>query len=300
MMKPLEIELQTLTPLWTGGVDQTCDRLHETGLIGSLRWWYEALVRGLGGYACDPTSEDRCPDNDGKHCVACELFGCTGWSRKFRLRVLDKEGNLITDSLKQKGMFFRLQFVELKPILSVERQLLELAVEIAANYGAFGGKTTLKPQNKPRVGDDYGVVRFIGQSGVPKLAPKAIREYLHLSKWRPVKTDLPDLRWFFFLKGKYLNRQQINNIIGLSPDGKRIIGHEEYQEFLRGRRGDAENPAVSKKLFSFRADKGRVWGYARDRDMRDKIIERLRKELGEETFVIETGEEVLNVLRSVR
>ncbi|WP_348531079.1 type III-B CRISPR module RAMP protein Cmr1, partial [Methanothrix sp.] len=36
----LEIRLKTLTPLWTGGVDQTCDRLHETGLIGSLRWWY--------------------------------------------------------------------------------------------------------------------------------------------------------------------------------------------------------------------------------------------------------------------
>ena len=50
-MDPLTIELKTLTPLWTGGVDKTCDRLHETGLIGSLRWWYEALVRGLGGYA---------------------------------------------------------------------------------------------------------------------------------------------------------------------------------------------------------------------------------------------------------
>ncbi|MGQ9484848.1 MAG: RAMP superfamily CRISPR-associated protein, partial [Desulfosoma sp.] len=35
----MEIRLQTLTPLWTGGVDGTTDRLHETGLIGSLRWW---------------------------------------------------------------------------------------------------------------------------------------------------------------------------------------------------------------------------------------------------------------------
>jgi len=61
-MTTLEMTLQTLTPLWTGGVDQTCDRLHETGLIGGLRWWYEALVRGLGGYACDPRSDDRCPD----------------------------------------------------------------------------------------------------------------------------------------------------------------------------------------------------------------------------------------------
>jgi CRISPR-associated protein Cmr1 len=84
----MKITLQTLTPLWTGGVDQTCDRLHETGLIGSLRWWYEVLVRGLGGYACDPTGEDRCPDKDGNRCVVCELFGCTGWARKFRLKLL--------------------------------------------------------------------------------------------------------------------------------------------------------------------------------------------------------------------
>lgn len=52
-MSDLQITLKTLTPLWTGGVDQTCDRLHETGLIGSLRWWYEALVRGLGEHICN-------------------------------------------------------------------------------------------------------------------------------------------------------------------------------------------------------------------------------------------------------
>lgn len=104
----LEIRLKTLTPLWTGGVDQTCDRLHETGLIGSLRWWYEALVRGLGGYACDTTADGRCefdakayerakengkPDaeaiNAGLHtvCPVCYLFGITGWARLFQLRA---------------------------------------------------------------------------------------------------------------------------------------------------------------------------------------------------------------------
>lgn len=94
-MKDLQIQLKTLTPLWTGGVDQTCDRLHETGLIGSLRWWYEALVRGLGGYACDPTAEGRCEYDPKKPappekqlCAACYLFGCTGWARLFRLQVM--------------------------------------------------------------------------------------------------------------------------------------------------------------------------------------------------------------------
>lgn len=103
MAKSLTIKLKTLTPLWTGGVDQTCDRLHETGLIGSLRWWYEALVRGLGGYACDPTDKkSKCKEYDpkiGKRsiCAACYLFGTTGWARLFRLQVL--EGGIRQESL---------------------------------------------------------------------------------------------------------------------------------------------------------------------------------------------------------
>ncbi|HXF70261.1 MAG TPA: type III-B CRISPR module RAMP protein Cmr1 [Thermoflexus sp.] len=113
-MTAIQIVLRTLTPLWTGGVDQTCDRLHETGILGSLRWWYEAIVRGLGGYACDPTaesSEARCSfDNKAyekaktrtrKHeeeaireglrtvCPVCYVFGCTGWARLFQLRAVE-------------------------------------------------------------------------------------------------------------------------------------------------------------------------------------------------------------------
>jgi len=54
----MEIKLRTLTPLWTGGVEGTCDRVHETGIIGSLRWWYEAIVRGLEGFVGDSASDD--------------------------------------------------------------------------------------------------------------------------------------------------------------------------------------------------------------------------------------------------
>jgi CRISPR-associated protein Cmr1 len=89
-MAELRLTLKTLTPLWTGGVDMTCDRLHETGIMGSLRWWYEAIVRGLGGEACDPTVSkceyDAQKSNDGL-CDACQVFGATGWRRRFRLEV---------------------------------------------------------------------------------------------------------------------------------------------------------------------------------------------------------------------
>ncbi len=113
MTDELSITLKTLTPLWTGGVDQSADRLHETGLLGSLRWWYEALVRGLGGYACDPT-EHACQFDEEKYrkskatnerdrlreagvCDGCQLFGCTGWTRKFRLSVSPDGQKLLGD-----------------------------------------------------------------------------------------------------------------------------------------------------------------------------------------------------------
>lgn len=54
-------------------------------------------MRGLGGYACDITGEDKC-ELSGKEksdserlqklCPACYLFGCGGWKRRFRLEVV--------------------------------------------------------------------------------------------------------------------------------------------------------------------------------------------------------------------
>ncbi|RLG37609.1 type III-B CRISPR module RAMP protein Cmr1, partial [Methanosarcinales archaeon] len=60
------MEVRVKTPIWTGDVDGKCSKIKETGIICSLRWWYEALVGGFGGYACDPTSEGRCPEKWGK------------------------------------------------------------------------------------------------------------------------------------------------------------------------------------------------------------------------------------------
>ncbi|MCS6826893.1 MAG: type III-B CRISPR module RAMP protein Cmr1, partial [Caldilinea sp.] len=103
----MEIELKTLTPLWTGGVEAgKVDRIHETGILGSLRWWFEVLVRGLGGKACDP-SKGSCGFDEAKYrkseaederqrlrdaglCDVCQVFGATGWRRRFQVRVVDK------------------------------------------------------------------------------------------------------------------------------------------------------------------------------------------------------------------
>jgi CRISPR-associated protein Cmr1 len=94
--EPITFKIKTLTPLWTGGADGKMDRIHETGIIGSIRWWYEVIARGLGYYVCDPTSDNRCKlsgkEKDSKErfsklCPACYLFGTTGWKRLFNLPV---------------------------------------------------------------------------------------------------------------------------------------------------------------------------------------------------------------------
>jgi CRISPR-associated protein Cmr1 len=93
MTEKWEVRLRMRTPLWTGDVDRTSSTVRETALIGNLRWWYEALIRGFGGHACDPTDTDAgkaCPqeskDGQAVICPACQLFGCTGYARRFRLR----------------------------------------------------------------------------------------------------------------------------------------------------------------------------------------------------------------------
>ena len=102
----MNLTIKMLTPLWTGGVHGKVDRIHETGILGSLRWWYEVLVRGLGGEACDP-SQGKCSFDADKYaksratnererlryaglCDVCQVFGATGWRRRFRMAIVDR------------------------------------------------------------------------------------------------------------------------------------------------------------------------------------------------------------------
>lgn len=109
-MTEMQITFKTLTPLWTGGANRNSERARETGLLGSLRWWYEGIMRGLGGRVCDATADEalqRCifeqkrgetfENAYGRLCLACRLFGCTGWRRRFRLEV---------EGLEPQDLFF--------------------------------------------------------------------------------------------------------------------------------------------------------------------------------------------------
>lgn len=200
-MEEMKIKLKTLTPIWTGGVDQKLDCLHETGFIGSLRWWYEALVRGMGGYACDPT-EDVCiydpNEPNGGLCDACRLFGTTGWGRKFRLAVSENTGSLIDFNVKipsgRRGGWYlfgasqmgkiQLNLQALRGIEKKEEVGLQVVLLLICRHAAFLAKTS----------NGYGVITQDGMN-IPNDWMKVI-----LTRQNPRNSQLPDLRDFFFSK----------------------------------------------------------------------------------------------------
>jgi len=215
----VKIGLRTLTPIWTGGVDMRCDRIHETGIIGSLRWWYEALVRGLGGYACDPRGGIGCPDKEGNRCPVCELFGCTGWSRKFRLRVLNNTGQPLNKPLDSNEEFI-VDLIELKPLSDVEKWLINKTFWLICNYGSMGGRTVLKPQRSKRIGRDYGLVKIESLDINSESSKNEVKKRLQTLKIGNNHKDWPNLKYFFFVKNNFLWRKQMNELMGLTPKGR--------------------------------------------------------------------------------
>jgi len=227
--------MKALTDLWTGSVTleekggqikEKTGRLITTGLLGSIRWWFEVLVRGLGGKACDPT-DTQCEDRN--HCVVCELFGCTGWARKFRLEVLDEKGNVkIKQIEKDKDDEFQLRFTPLRPIRIEEWTLLDATIRLIAEYGAIGGKTVFKPtdevgrQNETHH-QDFGLIEVLdADPPITGMEVNRLRNYVCDARWRkPKNADFvwASLKHFWFVDGKALSREKadestFNKVLG--------------------------------------------------------------------------------------
>ena len=170
--EPFTVRLRTLTPLWTGDADGQCTRLLESGILGSIRWWCEALIRALGGTACNPADKDnRCPDQRGRICDACAIFGCTGWRRLFRLQIrpigqLDRipRSRIVVQPVRGRGQWFidpgwygswELRLVPMRdPEWDKDGlwfELVKAALWIAVKYGSLGARDQF----------GYGFVDFI-------------------------------------------------------------------------------------------------------------------------------------------
>src|SRR5690606_35725428 len=189
-------ELQALTDIWTGDANtaqsKQAKRLIPTGLLGSVRWWFEVLVRGLGGSACDPSRPElRCPDRQGRRCVVCELFGCTGWARKFRFDVRDANGGAQQAQIKA-GKRFAVAFTVTRPTSLEEWKLLDMPLRLIADYAAIGGKTVYKPTDENRRQNaphhrDYGVISVKRAHNLDSIDPDGLRSYVGDRRWRQIE-----------------------------------------------------------------------------------------------------------------
>ncbi len=195
---------QALNDIWTGSVQLDMEnnelkivpnRFVQTGLLGSIRWWFEVVVRGLGGEACDP-SNSECKDS--KHCVVCELFGCTGWARKFRFQVFDDNNSVKVSQIK-KNIKFELQFTSLRPISYEEWALLDLTLHIVAEFGAVGGKTAFKPSTENGHENklhhrDFGKIKLeITESQTKPVSKIEFEHYVRDSRWLKIENN--DFTW---------------------------------------------------------------------------------------------------------
>lgn len=269
-MQAMAYALAAQTDIWTGDCTGKPSRLITTGLLGSIRWWCEALVRGLGGSACDPSStQARCPDRQGLRCVVCELFGCTSWARKFRFDVLDVNGKPKQTQIKRDDEF-SLRFTALRPLVSEEWALLDLTLRLIAGYGAVGGKTVYKPSDEPGRQNaahhrDYGVLSVEQAPHIDSIALDELRSYVGDRRWRRVEHDgfaWASLASFWSVNGRYLARQNANQ-----STFNRVIGRPEPKgqasrgdSWLAGRRGGSGQQLESKKVFSVK-DPPRTFGF---------------------------------------
>ena len=225
------IKIRTLTPIWTGDVNGKCTKLRETTIIGSLRWWFEAIVRGLGGYACDSVGEvvEKCVLDVEKYkkgrraeelvCPVCYVFGTTNWARRFRIEAEPKEQQQVPcvnvktrrskghmgwylgkkvkgNSMSAKyGGLYGCYDINIHEFASI-KDCVCLALNVATLWGV-GAKTQ----------DGFGICSFSGEYDVANAVQEIkniIEIYQSVEKNRTKKNELlfPDLRNFFFVKVK--------------------------------------------------------------------------------------------------
>lgn len=303
----MELEIRTLSDIWTGGIDiGRCNEFRTSGIMGSIRWWYELTVRALGAYACCPSQKEKsCSDKN--HCAVCELFGCTGWARKFKIRVETPGGEIVHECLKANRKYI-FKFIDLRPIDPIEKWLLAKVIkEVVGPYGSIGGKMPNKPSEYAFSRDtkkadkqdknhhrDFGLIEVKKITGLNQTSYRLedIKKYLMEQDSKKIRltnqTGWPTLNHLFCVKGDFksdcFDRNKINTLMGLmKPPNPLAPGY-----CLQGKIGEK-----SKKIFSFKQD--RVWGYCFDNEKRKAIVSQITSDLKKCNPVSSTcGSEFLN------
>ncbi len=271
----MRLLLNTLTPVWTGGPEGFSDRLRETGIIGSLRWWYELITRVCGGAACDPTNDSpdvgRCPAGtyEAKQwCDACEFFGSTGLRRKFRLSIdggrqvyEQKEQRASINVKPQRGKVANHGWFEGAGLVTDSGRPLNLSVSALS-----GGKQTELAVSAllrfvstwagigARLQHGYGVVEIAeGETPEPDMDKQLEALVGQIRKTRPSRRiivsgpTMPSLSNFFFAKYRLSNLTPgWRNLI----DGKPVEGQQaaRFDEWHKTHESAILAPALKNQL----------------------------------------------------
>jgi CRISPR-associated protein Cmr1 len=284
-METIQYKLRTKTPIWTGGIGGTMDHLQETGIIGSLRWWYEAILRGLVSDACDPTVHSCILDLDqykklsdkplGERlhesglCDACQVFGATGWKRRFRLSVSGQmEGSGPTTHQQPTGNRYKRdgrtppswyfkgpgqsgEFTisitpssrEFNPIL------ITGLLKLINGYGGLAAKTQM----------GYGWIEF---TETPEFDPDHFLKNIHISAGSP-DAKLPALENMFFCELETTDHG-ITAVLNAKFDVRELfresLDNTDLRHFVCG---TVKGTRQGSKIFISQAvnDRMRVWGW---------------------------------------
>lgn len=210
------------TPVWTGNIEMKGDLLQPTGIMGSLRWWFEVIMRGMDKYACDPTGNERCPKKDKEkekeyYCPACIVFGATGMRRMFRLVVDGGKSVFSGSSINIKpsgrnrgwhlgsGLKGKIKMDVIVLDKDFDKIMVLVPLIIASKWGGIGAKTqhgygVVEIENSP--GIDAG--EFIGT--IEKIARERSSK-LGIALRHESNNGLPDIKEMFFAKVQF----EVNN-----------------------------------------------------------------------------------------
>lgn len=270
----MELTVKTLTPLWTGGVEAgKVDRIHETSILGSLRWWYEAIVRGLGGEACDPTTHSCIYDPDKPDnglCDVCRVFGATGWRRRFRLTAMDHTrqdtsspkqitaNRPINPETNRKPTWW---FPDYPRSGNLTIQIQSLArdfspdviaglIQFIADWAAIGARAQM----------GFGVIEL--ESG--RIDTRPLYDWLVLVAGNNTYTDLPSLRSIFLARISPKNGAQFSaqDTFNLKYDLRQLFANDKrLRHFIMGTVKDGRVAAKVKMSRPYGDGPIRVWGW---------------------------------------
>ena len=229
--KEIEVTFKTITPLWPGDAWGECNELKLTGIVGSLRWWFEALVRGMGYNACDYMGNNKCkvekvgPEDvlkiHEKICPICYLFGTTGWKSRFfveiesndlqkpyngKVKVKINGGNdwhyesglmgSVTLRFSYEDMVIGENDGNFVKMSSVFSSVLKILLYLISEYGMLGARTSM----------GYGIVKSQIKNGdknediqITEDDWENFETFLRLFKNQEIR-DLPNLKDMFFVK----------------------------------------------------------------------------------------------------